>query len=215
MLSGAIRMKCFISTTVSGAVAPAVRIGSVCHELWPDTCSNCPLLSIGDRESHTTVSYNDPFGGMVDITATRMLWAEGIPAYIITVGPHTLTRREQELEWGRRRMLQAISYVYSMVIYVNLTRNRFFMVEYERFDTKQAPDEGNFDELIEIGAQTMHPDFREQFKNTFGRKQLLERFANGETNIYMEHRPARRRWGIPLDRDTGRPRGKPYEQRRS
>ena len=60
------------------AVAPAVRIGSVCHELWPDTCSNCPLLSIGDRESHTTVSYNDPFGGMVDITATRMLWAEGI-----------------------------------------------------------------------------------------------------------------------------------------
>lgn len=170
------------------AVAPAVRIGSVCHELWPDTCSNCPLLSIGDRESHTTVSYNDPFGGMVDITATRMLWAEGIPAYIITVGPHTLTRREQELEWGRRRMLQAISYVYSMVIYVNLTRNRFFMVEYERFDTKQAPDEGNFDELIEIGAQTMHPDFREQFKNTFGRKQLLERFANGETNIYMEHR---------------------------
>ena len=170
------------------AVAPAVRIGSVCHELWPDTCSNCPLLSIGDRESHTTVSYNDPFGGMVDITATRMLWAEGIPAYIITVGPHTLTRREQELEWGRRRMLQAISYVYSMVIYVNLTRNRFFMVEYERFDTKQAPDEGNFDELIEIGAQTMPPDCREQFKNTFGRKQLLEQFARGETNIYMEHR---------------------------
>ncbi|NBI80182.1 response regulator [Anaerotruncus colihominis] len=170
------------------AVAPDVRIGSVCHELWAGTCSNCPLLSIGDQESHTTVSYNDPFGDMVDITATKMLWAEEIPAYIITVGPHTLTKREQELEWGRRRMLQALSCVYSMVIYVNLTRNSFFMVEYERFDTKQAPDEGNFDELIEIGAQTMHPDFREQFKNTFSRKRLLEQFAKGETNIYMEHR---------------------------
>ena len=52
------------------AVAPDVRIGSVCHELWAGTCSNCPLLSIGDQESHTTVSYNDPFGDMVDITAT-------------------------------------------------------------------------------------------------------------------------------------------------
>ena len=70
------------------AVAPDVRIGSVCHELWPETCSNCPLHSIGDQESHTTVSYNDPLGGMVDITAARMLWAEQIPAYIITIGPH-------------------------------------------------------------------------------------------------------------------------------
>lgn len=168
--------------------APEVRIGSICHELWPNTCKNCPLRSIGDQQSHTSVSYNDPFGGMVNITATKMDWADEIPAYIITVGPHTLTRREQELEWGRRQMLQAFSHVYSMVIYVNLTRNRFSMVEYERFDTKQAPDEGNFDELIEIGIQTMHPDFREQFKNTFGREQLLERFAKGETNIYMEHR---------------------------
>ena len=88
------------------AVAPAVRIGSVCHELWPDTCSNCPLLTMGDQETNTRVSYGDPFGKVVDISATKFTWGdENIPAYLISVTPHVSSLEEQKLERERENWL--------------------------------------------------------------------------------------------------------------
>ncbi|MSA02754.1 hypothetical protein GKG47_15405 [Lactonifactor sp. BIOML-A3] len=55
-------------------VTPDVQLGVKCHELWEGTCSDCPLLTIGDRETSHSIHYNDPFGKVVDIIANRMIW---------------------------------------------------------------------------------------------------------------------------------------------
>lgn len=65
--------------------APGIRLGMVCHELWKDSCNHCPLLTIGDRKTSRSVNYDDPFGKVVDIAATRILWEGSIPAVSVAV----------------------------------------------------------------------------------------------------------------------------------
>lgn len=68
-------------------VSPEAAPGVPCHELWAGSCACCPLRTIGDRQESCSVSYNDPYGGVVDITATRTLWEGRIPAFVLTVAP--------------------------------------------------------------------------------------------------------------------------------
>ena len=85
-------------------VPPHVRTGMACQELGDHSCANCPLLTIGDRQTHQTICYNSPFGEIVDIRAVRTLWKDEIPAFIITVSPH----------------VQAVSQTYHKIMRVNL-----------------------------------------------------------------------------------------------
>lgn len=165
---------------------PNLTCGEICSEVWNCDCTNCPLKGMGDQESNTVVNYQTPFGEVVDMTATKVVW-EDIPAYIISVSNHVLTEREQELELGRAQMQVAVSQLYTMVISVNLTRNTYFMVEYDDFDCQCVPVSGAFDELLERGVQSIHPDYREAFVENFNRESLLKLYESGETSRYMEH----------------------------
>lgn len=93
-------------------VLPQVRIGAVCHELGSYSCANCPLLTIGDKQENQTLSYNNPFGEIVNITAIRTIW-EGIPAFIITAAPH----------------VQAINQAYHKILRVNLMEDTYEIVK--------------------------------------------------------------------------------------
>lgn len=86
-------------------VSPGIKKGMVCHVLWKGSCSSCPLLTIGDRKESRSISYDHPFGKMVDIVATRILWEGNIPAFSIAVTPHA----------------DAASSVYSRILKINLS----------------------------------------------------------------------------------------------
>lgn len=169
-------------------VTPEVELGRACHDLWKGMCRNCPLNDMGDKQSNTTVNYNEPFGKAVNISATKIMWEGKTPAFIISITPYVQTEKELELEQEKLQLAAAVSQIYPMVISVNLTQNKFTMVEYEHFDAKKAPEEGIFDELIEIGIETMHPDFKREFQNKFSRENLIKGFASGQKEVYMEHR---------------------------
>lgn len=94
-------------------VSPQVYEGMSCHEMGNHSCVNCPLLTIGERKEHQTLCYNSPFGEMVDITAVRTLWEQTIPAFIITVAPHT----------------QTISHTYHKILRVNLTQDQYEIIK--------------------------------------------------------------------------------------
>lgn len=68
-------------------VTPQIELGMVCHELWNGSCDNCPINLIGEQAMAHTINYNDPFGDVVEITATRMMWQGRIPAFLIRVWP--------------------------------------------------------------------------------------------------------------------------------
>ena len=93
--------------------SPEIRLGMPCHELGDHSCVNCPLLTIGGRQENRTLSYNNSFGEMVDITAVRTKWEDEIPAFIITIAPR----------------VQAISHAYHKILRVNLTKDQYEVVK--------------------------------------------------------------------------------------
>jgi len=94
-------------------VTPNVEKGKICHELWAGTCSNCPLIGIGDKKKNSVTSYDDPFGKAVDIVAKRILWKDTVPAFVIAITPHQ----------------EAASYSYHKIFKGNLTSDRFEIVK--------------------------------------------------------------------------------------
>ena len=94
-------------------VAPNIAVGMVCHELWQGTCDNCPLLYIGDKKEARSVNYDDPFGKEVEIAATRIMWEETIPAFMIAVTPHA----------------EVANHIYHKVLRGNLTTDSFSVVK--------------------------------------------------------------------------------------
>ena len=82
-------------------------------------------------------------------------------------------------------LLQALYKEYPLIILGNLSKNSYYMIAHEDFTSKQCKAAGTFDELIETGFSTMHPDSKEEFANRFSRKNLLEAHKRGEDGITM------------------------------
>lgn len=72
-----------------------------------------------------------------------------------------------------KKLLQALSAYCPMVISANLTKNTYYMMEYESYAMQGHKDEGSFDQLIEEGAKSFHPEDRESFLAHFRRESLL------------------------------------------
>ena len=97
-------------------------------------------------------------------------------------------RQEMKQRMEIIQLATAARIAFEMLISVNLTKNTYRMLEYDRFQTKKAARSGCFDELIEVGASTVDPDFREEFVRKFSRSSLLDAFARGERVVSMEMR---------------------------
>jgi len=88
-------------------ITPDAKVGMVCHHLWPESCRNCPLLTIGDKQESRSVCYSSPFGPVVDLVASRIMWDGTIPAFAITLTPHA----------------EASKYIYQYLLRANLTQD--------------------------------------------------------------------------------------------
>ncbi len=77
-------------------------------------------------------------------------------------------------------LIEAVFTKFPLVIMSNITRNSYYMMTYENFSATSCPSTGTFDELIMHGAESMHPDDRETFRNAFSISNLMNAYKNGE-----------------------------------
>ncbi len=84
-------------------------------------------------------------------------------------------------------LMTAVQTAYDMIISVNLTKNSYYMMDYDRFLTHCADGEGVFDELIEAGSVSVPISHRQEFCDTFCRENLLRAFAEGKKSVSLEH----------------------------
>lgn len=82
-------------------------------------------------------------------------------------------------------LLQAVCVQYPLIIYVNLTKNSFYMMTYDNFTSTSCPSTGSVDDLIEHGAQSMHPEDRDLWKKTFCRENQLKLHEEGKTQFHL------------------------------
>ena len=82
-------------------------------------------------------------------------------------------------------LMEVIFRRYPLVIFSNLSRNTFYAMEYKNFTITSCPSTGIYDELIERGAASMHPDDRENFLYVFNRERLIEEYRSGSREIRL------------------------------
>lgn len=161
-----------------------VGLGKICHEVFRENCSECPLLTIGDRRSSHVIHYRTSFGEVADVMANRTLWDGEIPAYVITVIPHKLEFEEsQGLEQIDRMYTKSLVTVFNECIIANLTQDYYVNCQKDRMWT-QIPVRGRFAKENEHYARMMlHPDDWEAFSQFFSRDGMLRIFGEGKTQI--------------------------------
>ena len=77
-------------------------------------------------------------------------------------------------------LLETVFRRFPLIILANITRNSYYMMAYESFTAHTCPAAGVFDELIEGGTATMHPEDQMRFRVTFDRESLLQAHAEGK-----------------------------------
>ena len=124
---------------------------------------------------------------MVEFTATRINPAD---KEIWCVLVFRDIQEEYQLEEQRSmevtQLATAIKTAFQMLISVNLTKNTYHFLEYERLGVEQPAWEGCFCQLLETEAATVHPDYREEFIRKFSRDALCDAFTNGARIVKME-----------------------------
>lgn len=89
---------------------------------------------------------------------------------------------------ARNLLMEAVFMQFPLVIFANLTRNSFYMMAYDNFSSTSCPSTGVFEELIEHGTSTMHPEDRALFHDTFQIKNLMEHYRRGEKSVTVTTR---------------------------
>ncbi len=156
-------------------VAPNIETGMVCHEIWAGSCSNCPLLYIGDKKESRSVNYDDPFGKIVDIAATRMLWEDEIPAFMIAVTPHA----------------EAASYTYHKILRANLNTGSYEILKMDQSEEQDFPYLSAslaeyFNEFLKSGY--VYPDDEKRFKTFSGIEYLKRELRSGKSMLSCTYR---------------------------
>lgn len=77
-------------------------------------------------------------------------------------------------------LVEAVFKRFPLIIFANITCNSYYMMAYDNFTTRTCPAAGVFEELIEGGANTMHPEDQETFRRAFARKNLLAAYERGD-----------------------------------
>lgn len=174
-------------------VTPNVRVGVCCHELWKECCANCPILTIGDKEESRSVSNGSLFGDVVDIAASRILWADQIPAFIITVSPRKET----------------VSGVYHKIMHVNLGKDTYDMVEMGPEKQMRGNQRGIFSDWMNWFVKNggIYQDDIERFSNFIDPEKIRKDMRAGcgtLTCSYRCHTSGGLRWNmIEVVQDTG------------
>lgn len=82
-------------------------------------------------------------------------------------------------------LLDAIFIRYPLIIYINLTRNSYYMMAYENFTSTSCLSSGAFDECIIHASTTMHPDDQQAFRETFCLANQLAAYNRSEKYISL------------------------------
>lgn len=156
-------------------VAPNIRLGMVCHKLWAGSCSNCPLLTIGNKKESRAIKYDDPFGKAVDTVATRIIWEEDIPAFLITITPHA----------------ESASYTYHKIIKANLTTDSCQLVkaskeEWDNWGSQDISLSQYFTQFVKAG--NLYCNDEERFLKFSRLEYVKEELKNGREMLICTYR---------------------------
>lgn len=79
--------------------------------------------------------------------------------------------------------LQSVGHIFPLVISQNYTKNQYYIMEGDHFDTKAMQSRGTYDDLIENAIRTFHPEDRQAFSDMFNMQAVFEAYNSGQTML--------------------------------
>jgi hypothetical protein len=84
------------------------------------------------------------------------------------------------------RVVNAVSQVFPMIILGNLTKNTYSLIRNNDFLASDLEPCGCYDNMIDDGAENVHPNYQKVFFETFSRENIISNFKNGKNEVYAE-----------------------------
>ncbi len=84
-------------------------------------------------------------------------------------------------------LMAMVKSVYDLILFADLTKNTYYMLDYDRFINHTARADGVFDTLIEDALTTLPPMEVASFKNAFSRESLVRAFEGGKRIVTLKH----------------------------
>lgn len=163
-------------------VSPEARLGVPCYEIWDGSCACCPLPGAEGSGEGRAVSYNAPYGGVVDITAGRILWEDSVPAFVVTVDPRA----------------DVPGYTYRKILRLDLECNRCNVLKSDSdlWKPGDAPLSESLGRFAESGL--IHPEDVERFTAFISLDHIRRAQAEGRTLtlIYRRRMEEGYRWNL-------------------
>ena len=125
---------------------------------------------------------------MVEFTAARVEPPSETGCWCVLV--YRDIQDEYMLEQRRNveisQLATAARTAYQMLIAVNLTRNTYDMLEYDRYPVSKPGESGYFTDLIAAEYETVHPDHQKEFMSKFSRQALIDAYTGGQNIVSMK-----------------------------
>ena len=149
-------------------------------------------------QDSVSVSYTHrivtPAGDVRTVAMTSQLMVDDRNEPVFTVLMHDITEIEelrrvtdQQNSFERRSFLEAIRAVYSRFMVIDLTENRYSLVDNDRYDYK-IPVAGDFDKLMGDSMDSIVEEYRDRYRQLFFRESLLSAARAGVPEVSMELR---------------------------
>lgn len=83
-------------------------------------------------------------------------------------------------------IIRAVSQVYPMIVFANLTKNTYSTLQNNGFLYNEVMTSGNYTDLIDNNVENIHPNYQNLFLKCFSREHLLNSFSQGKNEVYAE-----------------------------
>ncbi len=110
-------------------------------------------------------------------------------AYVIVQSKERDQERQRRLamELDYMRLITAVNNTYDMVLFENLTKNTYHLINGKDY-TDCGPDgEGNMEELFALGVHNVPKEYREAYYEHFSRESLLAAYKEGKKDFYWDY----------------------------
>lgn len=147
-------------------------------------------LKLGDLVSYERMTYRKDGSELwISVLMKRLYNMDG-KEVIQAIYTDITNEKKMRLEIEKSRRVEtealraAIDIAYPLIYNLNLSNDTFTMLHNELEDN--LDEEGTYNQIYNDFLHRVHKDYLTDFENNFCRKGMLDRFAAGEKEIYME-----------------------------
>lgn len=95
----------------------------------------------------------------------------------------SLSRFDNYVPADLGKLIRAVSRVYSLIVSINLTLDRYRLMECDSSTVWPCTESGQYSDFLEAACGTIHPDERDAVRELFSREALLSLYGEGRTSI--------------------------------